>query len=117
MSSREYKYGKLVRDRIPEIATARGETMRYQTVAGKDLYMWLKRKLVEEAYEIAAVDSDQELTEEIGDLLEVVDALIDVSDLKRDAIGKSMQDKYNERGGFREGVVLLGFWRPEHIDE
>lgn len=109
----DYGHGKLVRDNIPFIAAERGEIMEYQEVQGHDLELWLKRKLVEEAYEVAAADSDLELTEEIGDLMTVATTLMRKRGISDGQITESMTDKFMSRGGFDKGIILKSFTRPE----
>lgn len=109
----DYGHGKLVRDNIPFFAAKRGEIMEYETVQGHDLEMWLKRKLVEEAYEVAAADSDKDLIEEIGDLFEVLGQLALERGLSAEMAFEVAENKREKRGGFEKGIILKSFTRPD----
>jgi predicted house-cleaning noncanonical NTP pyrophosphatase (MazG superfamily) len=66
---------KLVRDNIPELATANGHPSTFHQVATEAEYgRWLRTKLLEEARE-AATASPATLVEELGDVLQVLYAL------------------------------------------
>ena len=95
-------YDKLVRDRIPEIVEADGETPVTRRVDGDDYRARLFEKLAEEAAELEAEPS----VEELADVTEVVRAIrlelgVDVAELER-----VREAKASERGGFEAGVVL-----------
>jgi predicted house-cleaning noncanonical NTP pyrophosphatase (MazG superfamily) len=65
---------KLVRDRIPELATANGHPGSFEQATGAEFALCLRAKLLEEAQE-AAIASPADLAEELGDVLQVLYAL------------------------------------------
>jgi predicted house-cleaning noncanonical NTP pyrophosphatase (MazG superfamily) len=65
---------KLVRDRIPELATANGHPGTFHQATGAEFARWLRAKLLEEAQE-AATAAPTGLVEELGDVLQVLYAL------------------------------------------
>ena len=65
---------KLVRDRIPELATANGHPGTFHQATEAEYARWLRAKLLEEAQE-AATASPAGLLEELGDVLQVLYAL------------------------------------------
>ena len=65
---------KLVRDRIPELATANGHSGSFQQATEAEYARSLRAKLLEEARE-AATASPATLVEELGDVLQVLYAL------------------------------------------
>jgi predicted house-cleaning noncanonical NTP pyrophosphatase (MazG superfamily) len=93
---------KLVRDRIPEIMRREGRGPAVERIGGSRLREALKEKLVEESIELR----DSPGTEELVDVLEVVDALIEHYGLDRAALEAERARKRAERGGFREGWYL-----------
>lgn len=105
--NRRGEYGKLVRDRIPQIIREDGaEPVTY--IAGSEEYRnRLRDKLGEEVAEFLAAD-DARAPEELADVLEVVHAL--AADLGVDAgrLEKIRQDKARERGGFADRIVWTG---------
>lgn len=69
------EFNKLVRDYIPKILIDNGENVEYAALKGVALVRELKSKLIEEAYEVLAAVSKEELIEELADLEEVCIAL------------------------------------------
>jgi predicted house-cleaning noncanonical NTP pyrophosphatase (MazG superfamily) len=65
---------KLVRDRIPELATANGHPGSFQQATEAEFARSLRAKLLEEARETATA-SPATLAEELGDVLQVLYAL------------------------------------------
>lgn len=100
------EYDKLVRDRIPEIVEENGETPVTRRVEGEEYGDYLAQKLVEEAREFrdARATDGEDPDAELGDVLDVVDALFERYD--RDRVERLREEKVAERGGFSDGVVL-----------
>jgi predicted house-cleaning noncanonical NTP pyrophosphatase (MazG superfamily) len=100
-------YDKLVRDRIPEIIRESGSTCGVETIGDERAFdQALREKLVEEARE-AATASDADLAAELADLQEVIDTLIDASELDRGAVRRLQRQRRAERGGFANRLRLL----------
>lgn len=100
-------YNKLVRDRIPEIIAGKGkafETAVYDDLAYRQS---LKQKVIEEANEVAEAESDAELMKEVGDLYEVLDALLFAHGIVKEDVLSIQQEKRIERGGFERRLELL----------
>ena len=99
------EYDKLVRDKIPEIIRIAGKTPVVRTVANADeMKRRLLDKLAEEIYEYKESGS----VEEIADILEVLQALVEqVHCLKWEDVREIQGRKWEERGGFDAGVVLV----------
>ena len=49
---------------------------------------------------------EKELIKELGDVLEVIDHLIEAFNLKKEDIEKTKQEKREERGGFDKRLFL-----------
>jgi len=94
---------KLVRDRIPEIIRSRGAQPTVRIASEDELDLLMRIKIVEEAEELLSSGE----TEEIVDLLEVINALIRLRDLGRDRLDQLRAQKNQTRGGFERGYVLL----------
>lgn len=100
-------YNKLVRDRIPEIIAEQGKQFAmavYDETAYLDA---LKQKAIEEANEVAIAESDAELIKEIGDLYEVLDALLSAIGISRDDVYLLQEKRRIKRGGFEDRLELL----------
>ena len=80
-----------------------GKHPEVERISGERLRRALKDKLVEEAEEVRQAD---DIVEELADVLEVVDALIEVYGLDHGEIEHARADKKAERGGFSRGEYL-----------
>jgi predicted house-cleaning noncanonical NTP pyrophosphatase (MazG superfamily) len=95
------QHNKLVRDRIPEIIKASGETPVTHVLDDKAYLAELVRKLQEECDEFK---TDLSL-EELADVQEVVFALADAL-ASRAELERVRADKVATRGGFRDKLFL-----------
>lgn len=94
------EYDKLVRDRIPDVVRADGETPIVRPVDDDEYERYLAAKLIEEAGEFREARDPAEL----ADVIEVVEALLAATD--RDEVERLRAEKAAERGRFDDGVVL-----------
>jgi predicted house-cleaning noncanonical NTP pyrophosphatase (MazG superfamily) len=97
---------KLVRDRIPDLIRAEGGTRTVETLGADDYRAALRAQLVEEAGEAAAARGDEALTEELADVLEVVDALLAAHGLDAATVREVQARKRAARGGFARRLHL-----------
>ena len=97
-------YEKLVRDRIPEIIRGAGKVPVTRIVTEEaELRQRLLNKLAEEMLEYRESGS----VEEIADILEVLQALVEqIHGMRWEQVRKIQGRKLEERGGFRDGIVL-----------
>ncbi len=93
---------KLVRDKIPEILKEKGLNPSIRIVTSKEFDVFLRAKIVEEAQEL--LESGD--SEEIVDILEVIDALIELRKADRAMLDLQRETKKLYRGGFKQGYVL-----------
>lgn len=96
------EYDKLVRDDIPAVIEADGETPVAHTVAGDAFRDRLFEKLDEEVAELREDESAEELAD-VRDVLAAIQRALGVDDDELEAIRTT---KNEERGGFEAGVVL-----------
>lgn len=100
-------YNKLVRDNIPEIIKADGGVPQIKSLKSEEYLNELFKKLEEEAREVVEAGADkQALAKEIGDVYEVIDAIIDSCTLDREEIMKLKSQRKIERGGFKKRIFL-----------
>ncbi|MBR9705955.1 nucleoside triphosphate pyrophosphohydrolase [Candidatus Pacearchaeota archaeon] len=97
------KYDKLVRDKIPEILKSKGVGFLTTNVSGQKYKQKLYDKLNEEVDEYL----ESKEIEELADIFEVIEALCFVNNTTLKDLFKIKQDKQKERGGFKDGIVLL----------
>ena len=103
-----YKYNKLVRDKIPEIIDSEpGRKSKYRILNDKEYLFELNKKVIEEANEFVEGDS----IEELGDLMEVINAIMKLKKYKIEDVYKIMKKKADRKGVFNNKVFL------EYVDE
>lgn len=99
---------KLVRDKIPNIIESQGQKSN-TTIVENDLeyYNFLKTKLNEEVLEFQQSTDSINEKEELADILEVIDAICDFKKIDKEELQKIKLKKLNERGGFKNRIVLI----------
>ena len=95
---------KLIRDKIPEIAKDSGRNMDYYVANSDEYWVFLKKKLIEECQEFL----ESEETEEVADILEVIDAILYHKDINLEDLHKIKRAKLEKRGGFKNRFIMKG---------
>lgn len=98
------KFEKLVRDRNIETLLKENCVPNYVKLDKEDFIYNLKLKLVEEANEVLEAKTIEETTDEIGDVIEVLKALIKQTKIKNRKIRKARRIKAKARGKFNKGI-------------
>ena len=80
------KINKLVRDNIPDIIKQNNQVPSTKILSDEDYLNYLKLKLVKETNEINNTTPKEELTSELANVLEVLEALMNVSDVSYDDV-------------------------------
>lgn len=96
------KYGKLVRDKIPEYIEKKGEKVIFHIADEAEYWEKLKEKLLEEVKEFVEAES----VEELADLLEVIDAIAAYKKFDIKEITEIKEKKAKERGRFLKRIIL-----------
>lgn len=96
------KYNKLVRDKIPELISSKGENFKFHIADDKEFEDRLYEKLIEEANEFK---KDPNI-EELADIFEVLKSIFDLKGWKYEDIFKLQSQKREERGGFEKRIIL-----------
>ena len=96
------QYNKLVRDLIPEVIKATGKKCDIEVAAKEEKTELLEAKLMEEVNEYL---KDKNL-EELADVMEVLFGLAHNLGYTEEDLLNKREEKLNERGGFKEGIVL-----------
>lgn len=102
----EAEFNKLVRDEIPSVISARGESVNVLRLQGEALIESLKRKLVEEALEVLDAKTNDQLIEELADLREVTLSLMARLNIQENSVEISRRAKAKKRGSFSKGLML-----------
>jgi len=124
---KKIKYRKLVRDKIPKKLVKDDDVLRYslKPIDMFELPSVFADKVIEEADEVAKALVDytteahsftavwekeeelkSKLVEEIGDLLDVVDAVRKKYDIKKEDIKAARKEKNKKNGGFTKEYFL-----------
>ena len=103
-----YTYNKLVRDKIPEnIDSKPGSKSKYRILNDNEYLIELNKKVLEEANEFIEDNS----IEELGDLMEVINAIMQFKNYKTEELYKVMKEKADKKGAFNNRIYL------EYVDE
>lgn len=99
---------KLIRDKVPDIVAAKGETIRTRLAQPEERWRLLKAKLVEEATELANADpgTDAEF-EELADVIEVMRRVCDDLELSEPGKIQATYDRKLAEKGEVGFVVML----------
>lgn len=103
-------YDKLVRDQIPQIICANGNSCEIRVLEDREYQKRLEEKLSEELSEY--LESGQ--LEELADLLEVMMALVKAKGSSWQALEQIRTDKLAKRGGFEKKLLLTSVTRKEN---
>ena len=96
-------YHKLVRDKIPALIEAQGETPNIRILSDEEYTRCLEEKLDEEVREY---HEDKNL-QELADILEVVYALAENQGYTREELMAEYDRKHHARGGFSQRIFLI----------
>lgn len=97
---------KLIRDNIPDIAEAAGQSIGVRIADTSELNSLFRAKILEEAAEVCDAVTGEQLLEELGDLIETAYGLARVYGFEPSDIHKVRRAKLCRRGGFLAGYVL-----------
>ncbi len=96
------KYNKLVRDKIPEIISEKGQKAFWHIANDLEYGRKLKEKLVEEVGEFCQNFEEDEL----ADVFEVIDAISKREKISLLNVRKIQEKKFKERGSFKKHIIL-----------
>jgi len=95
-------YNKLVRDKIPDVIAANGETAVFHVAGDGEYWEKLKEKVLEEFKEFVADES----AEEFADLMEVLGAIAAFKGFGAEEIAELRRAKNEKRGAFADRIIL-----------
>jgi len=108
-----YTYNKLVRDKIPEnIDNEPGRKSQYKILNDNEYLIELNKKVLEEANEFIEENS----IEELGDLMEVINAIMKLKGYKMEEVYKIMKAKADKKGTF-DAKIYLEYINEEKINK
>lgn len=95
---------KLVRDKIPAIIESDGKICDVEIATKEEIRKLLEDKLMEEVNEYL---EDKNL-EELADVMEVLFGLAESLGYREEDLVRKRNEKLEERGGFKKGIVFKG---------
>lgn len=109
-------YNKLVRDKIPERIASEGKRVVFTLVRGEEELEAMRRKIVEEANELASAGTQGEIICEIADLLEIIRVYRLRNGITDVQIAEEVNRKKNRNGSFEGGKFLLSVSNSSLVD-
>jgi predicted house-cleaning noncanonical NTP pyrophosphatase (MazG superfamily) len=109
-NTHRFKVDKLIRDKLPEIMQKEGTKACVKVMDSDEYIARLKDKLFEEASEVSAASNYDEITNELGDLLEVMMALSEACGIPFSNVVAAGALKKAEKGGFDAKIYC------EHVE-
>ena len=99
---------KLVRDNIIEIMKNNNQNPNYYIAKdNNEFYSFLKEKLNEEIKEFFEAESSEDKISEMGDVIEVLLAIIKFNKLDWEIIEEARLAKKDKNGGFDKQIILI----------
>lgn len=95
---------KLVRDKIPDIIS---DDAQFDVLSNDDYRLSLRDKIVEEATEVKSAETRANLVEELGDLEEVIRAILEDASITYEEMDSLRQAKINQKGKFAQKFVMI----------
>lgn len=97
-----FKINKLVRDNILTIMEKQNIVVHYRVLEEKEYLQELKTKLLEEAQEVLEETNTEDVLEEMGDVLEVLNGLCAYYNISMDDLNEKRALKTKKRGNFSQ---------------
>ncbi|BEP27857.1 nucleoside triphosphate pyrophosphohydrolase [Helicovermis profundi] len=99
-------YNKLVRDKIPQIIEESGKECSIKYADKDETLKYLISKFDEEIKEF----KEEYSVEELADILEIIYGITNNMGIDFSELEMIRKKKYEERGGFNEGIILEKVW-------
>jgi predicted house-cleaning noncanonical NTP pyrophosphatase (MazG superfamily) len=99
-------YNKLIRDKIPEIIIKSGGISKIHKLKQVEFKKELAKKILEEGKELCEAKSKKDISNELSDLLELIQTIAKQYKISPEKLDKSRIDKYRKRGGFEKQLFL-----------
>lgn len=104
----KYTYNKLVRDKIPvNINKIEGRKATWRVMNDDEYMIELNKKLIEESHEFI----EENDVEELADVMEVIENIMKVKNIKWDDVKKVQNEKREKKGSFTDKIYL------EYVEE
>lgn len=104
-------YNKLIRDKIPEIIEKSGGIFKIHKLNKTEFKKELAKKILEEGKELCEAKSKADISNELSDLLELIQTIARQYKISPEKLEGSRIEKYRKRGGFEKRLFL------EYVEE
>lgn len=101
---KKFAVEKLIRDKLPQMMRNWGIVLHERSMDNSEFIVRLREKLLEEAAEVANAALGDELTEELADVLEVVNSLAQAQGVTLQDIEEKRIKKRMQKGGFDQRI-------------
>jgi predicted house-cleaning noncanonical NTP pyrophosphatase (MazG superfamily) len=100
-------YNKLVRDKVPNIIESTGKGCSTKILNPDEYIKALHQKSFEELQEYINSKNNDEATEELADILEIIYSFAEYHGVSMEKIEEVRKRKMEMRGGFKERIFLI----------
>ncbi|NTW96622.1 MAG: nucleoside triphosphate pyrophosphohydrolase [Erysipelotrichaceae bacterium] len=100
-------YNKIIRDNIPSIIEKDHKSCVVSVLDDEQFNLELKKKLIEEATEVLAATTREELIGEIADMHEIIDKLKEIYGIDDVEVSKVQRIKAEKNGKFEKKLFLV----------
>ena len=105
-----FEFNKIIRAKIIDNMISQGVIVKSKKLSNSESLQALKNKLFEETREVMASKNVHEMTQEIADVLDVLQTMAEHNQISWTKIQKALADKRQEKG------LLDAFHLVEHIE-
>lgn len=99
-------HNKLVRDFIPDIIKGNGDACEVRELSSEEFIVELRKKILEEAGELARAESRDEMLNEYADLMVALDALTAHYEFSEADIKDALARNIEKKGLFEKRIYL-----------
>lgn len=103
---RKFKQEKLWRNKVPAICEQDGSIIHSRVLNDAEFDAKLRLKLLEEAAEVQAAQTRQELIEELADVFEIINEIITLHNLSSTDIEEARVRKCIKYGNFSDRIYV-----------
>lgn len=103
---RKFKQEKLWRNKVPSICEQSGSIINSKILNDAEFDEQLRIKLLEEAAEVQAAQTKQDLIAELADMHDVLSEIMTLHNIDMNAVEKTRIQKCAEKGSFSDRIYV-----------
>lgn len=101
-----FKYDKLVRDKMPEIISKEGWSLKQKKLSEPSFKKALRVKLVEEVEEFLEAKDRRHTLVELADVQEIIEALVRSYGFTKQELSSAQREKKKRTGGYKNKTYI-----------